>query len=400
MSEESTVSRNLFEAHKICVLIPTYNNSGTLQKVIEDVLAYTRDVIVVNDGSTDETATILQKYPQLKIVNHFKNSGKGVALRSGFKKAYADGFAYAITMDSDGQHFAKDLPAFIQKLEATGPALIIGARNMNQASVPGKSSFGNKFSNFWFYFETGIKIPDTQSGYRLYPLLLLNDLIFFTRKFEFEIEVIVRAAWKGIKVDTVPVSVFYAPSEERVTHFRPFRDFTRISILNTVLVIITLFYIKPRNLVKAIFDRTTYLKLKKELFNRDETPSVTAISVAFGIFMGIAPVWGFQLLIAITVAIALRLNKALVILSANISIPPMIPVIIFFSYEMGSVWVGNTSSPLKLNNSITLESIHINFIQYLYGSITLAFLAALISGLLVYAGMHLYKRKKICLSHE
>lgn len=400
MSEESTVSRNLFEAHKICVLIPTYNNSGTLQTVIEDVLAYTRDIIVVNDGSTDETATILQKYPQLKIVNHIKNSGKGVALRSGFKKAYADGFAYAITMDSDGQHFAKDLPAFIQKLETTGPALIIGARNMNQASVPGKSSFGNKFSNFWFYFETGIKIPDTQSGYRLYPLLLLNDLIFFTRKFEFEIEVIVRAAWKGIKVDTVPVSVFYAPSEERVTHFRPFRDFTRISLLNTVLVIITLLYIKPRNLVRAIFDRTTYSKLKQELFNRDETPSVTAISVAFGIFMGIAPVWGFQLLIAITVAIALRLNKALVILSANISIPPMIPVIIFFSYEMGSVWVGNTSSPLKLNNSITLESIHINFIQYLYGSITLAFLAALISGLLVYAGMHLYKRKKICLSHE
>ncbi len=400
MSEESTGYRNLFKAHKICVLIPTFNNAGTLQKVIEDVLAYTSNVIVVNDGSTDSTVSILQNFPLLKVIALPKNSGKGFALRTGFKKAYAEGFDYAITMDSDGQHFAKDLPAFISKLENSGPSLIIGARNMNQESVPGKSSFGNKFSNFWFFFETGIKAPDTQSGYRLYPLLLMKDMHFLTRKFEFEIEVIVRAAWEGIKITSVPVSVFYAPSGERVTHFRPFTDFTRISILNTILVIITLFYIKPRNFIRAIFNKSTYSKLKQELFNRDEPVSVTALSVAFGIFMGIAPVWGFQLLIAITVAIALRLNKALVILSANISIPPMIPVIIFLSYEMGAVWVGKNSSPIFLDNSITVDTIHINFIQYLYGSITLGMLAASVSGILVYVVMQLCKKRKISLSHE
>ncbi len=114
---------------------------------------------------------------------------------------------------------------------------------MTQENVPKKSSFGNKFSNFWFWFETGTKLEDTQSGYRLYPLQKIPKN-YFTNKFEFEIEVIVRTAWKGIAVKNIPIQVLYDPTE-RVSHFRPFRDFTRISILNTILVAIAIFYIKP-----------------------------------------------------------------------------------------------------------------------------------------------------------
>jgi hypothetical protein len=131
-------------------------------------------------------------------------------------------------------------------------AIIIGARNMDQASVPGKSSFGNKFSNFWFWVETGIRRNDTQSGYRLYPVKSLNGMQFFTKKYEFEIEVIVRAAWNGIEVLEVPVKVFYPEKEKRISHFRPFRDFSRISVLNTVLVTLAFLYIKPRDLFRSI----------------------------------------------------------------------------------------------------------------------------------------------------
>ena len=193
MSELVSSYRDKFKIHKICVLIPTYNNAATLQKVIDDVLEYTNDIIVVNDGSTDNTATILSNYTQLKLVSYADNVGKGWALRSGFKFAVEQGYQYAITIDSDGQHFPKDLPAFIDKLESMGPALIIGARNMNQTSIPGKSSFGHKFSNFWFLVETGIKAPDTQSGYRLYPVGLMTGMNFFTRKFEFE-----KAGWQFV----------------------------------------------------------------------------------------------------------------------------------------------------------------------------------------------------------
>ncbi len=179
-----------FTAAKCCVLIPTYNNAATLQKVIEDVSRFTRDIIVVNDGSTDRTEEIIRSIEGLQVVSYMPNRGKGMALRKGFAFAHSRGYQYAITIDSDGQHFPSDLPRFLEKRKQEPNAIIIGARNMNQASVPGKSSFGNRFSNFWFKLETGIDAPDTQSGFRLYPLEPLSQMKFYTRKYEFEIEVI------------------------------------------------------------------------------------------------------------------------------------------------------------------------------------------------------------------
>ncbi|MCD9014559.1 glycosyltransferase family 2 protein [Parachryseolinea silvisoli] len=247
-----------FEQRNVCVLIPTYNNAVPLASVLHDVLQYTRHVVVVNDGATDGTREMLaERYPQVALVDYTQNRGKGYALRQGFAKAVALGYDYAITIDSDGQHYADDLPVFLEKLKTSPNAIIIGARNMDQASVPGKSSFGNKFSNFWYKFETGLTMRDTQSGYRLYPVKALRDFTFFTRKYEFEIEVLVRAAWAGIEVTEVPVKVFYPEKEKRITHFRPFRDFSRISVLNTVLVTITLLYIKPRDLFRGLKKKTS-----------------------------------------------------------------------------------------------------------------------------------------------
>lgn len=240
----------LFRQRKICVLIPTYNNAGTLAAVVRDVMRYTDQIIVVNDGSTDETSKIIESLPVISVKLQ-QNTGKGYALRRGFAKAVECGFEYAITIDSDGQHFADDLPAFLDALEHNRKAIIIGARNMDQAGVPGKSSFGNRFSNFWFWVETGHRMSDTQSGYRLYPVDALRGMVFFTRKYEFEIEVLVRAAWKGIGITEVPVKVFYAEKEKRVSHFRPVRDFTRISILNTFLVLAAFLYIKPRDFFRS-----------------------------------------------------------------------------------------------------------------------------------------------------
>src|ERR1700751_2359454 len=217
-------------------------------------------------------------------------------MREGFRLAYDLGYDYAITIDSDGQHFAKDLPSFLSKLKSYGSAIIIGARNMQQDSVPRKSNFGHKFSNFSFWVETGIKLPDTQSGYRLYPLKSLRQIHFFTKKYEFEIEVMVRAAWKGIPIHSIPVNVYYPPKAERISHFRPFKDFTRISILNTVLVFLSFFYIWPRNFFRKHFMNKNGEEIIYDLLlNPSQSDLVIAISVGFGIFMGILPIWGFQL---------------------------------------------------------------------------------------------------------
>ena len=384
-----------FIDHKICVLIPTYNNEQTLKSVIDSVLNYTSNVIVVNDGSTDTTSQILSGYKNIKVIGYTQNQGKGFALRTGFKEAVNSGYDYAITIDSDGQHFAKDLPAFIHKLEEVGPCLIIGARNMNQESVPTKSSFGNKFSTFWFWAETFKKVPDTQSGYRLYPVALMKNMKFFTRKFEFEIESIVRASWKGILVTSVPVSVFYAPKEIRVTHFRPLKDFIRISILNTVLVLIATLYIHPRNFILPWFKKSTYQQIKHEVLHSNTSNIITSLSVAFGIFMGIVPLWGFQLLIGIAVAVYFRLNKLLFILFAHISIPPMIPLIIYLSFKIGAVWMGSRASYVLFSRNISLETIKINVIQYTLGAITFAVIGAVVAGLTTYLILLTYKKSRL-----
>lgn len=235
-----------------CVLVPTYNNEQSLRAVLEDILTYTSNIIVVNDGSTDSTAKILEDFSHLTLVQYSPNKGKGYALRQGFKKAEELGFSHVISLDSDGQHKASDLPAFFEVVQQEPDSLFIGSRNMKQTNVPGSSNFGNNFSNFWFKFETGIDAPDTQSGYRAYPIHLFKGVNFLTTKYEFEIEVLVRAAWKDIPIKSIPIDVFYPPEEERVTHFRKIPDFTRISILNTVLVTMAIFYFKPRNFLRSL----------------------------------------------------------------------------------------------------------------------------------------------------
>ena len=380
---------------KACVIIPTYNNAATLATVIEDVAQYSNHIIVVNDGSTDSTVDIVKQYPVVQFINYTPNVGKGWALRKAFRYAIDKGYKYAISIDSDGQHFAKDLPAFIIKLEEEPNAVIIGARNMGQASVPGGSSFGNKFSNFWFKVETGITSPDTQSGFRLYPLEPLKKMRFITRKYEFEIEVLVRLAWKGVKVISVPVTVYYAPKEERISHFRPYKDFFRISVLNTILVLISFLYIKPRDFIRTLFSKKRMKKLLDEhLYNPHHSPQLKAISVAFGIFMGIVPIWGFQLAVAIFLAILCKLNKPLVIIAANISIPPMIPVIIFLSYKVGALWMGANAMQIDFSNDITIQSIKKNLVQYIAGSVTLAVVAALVFGLVTFVFLKLIGKKQ------
>lgn len=382
------------EPNKICVIIPTYNNHKTLKRVLDSVLQYTPNVIVVNDGSTDSTAQILENYPNLVQIHHSKNSGKGMALRNGFKKALALDYDYAITIDSDGQHFASDIPSFHESLQKDGEALLIGSRNMTQENVPKKSSFGNKFSNFWFWFETGNKLEDTQSGFRLYPLRSIPSR-FFTNKFEFEIEVIVRSAWKDIPVRNIPVQVLYDP-QERVSHFRPFKDFTRISILNTVLVTIALLYIKPRDFFRKMKKKGLKKFFLENILESNDSNARKAFSMALGVFIGICPFWGFQTILVLFLAVLLKLNKAIAFTFSNISFPPLIPFVIYGSLKIGSYFV-TTDKPLVLNTDMTFVDIQKNIAQYVVGSFVLATFMAVLFGLVGYLLLTLagsFKNKK------
>ncbi len=372
---------DFIEDQKICVIISTYNNAKTLKRIIEDVLHYTENVIVVNDGSTEEISQILSGFDCIEIISYDRNMGKGYALRKGFEKAIAKGYKYAITIDADGQHFAEDIPLFVEKLNMHPEAVIIGARNMNKEGVPGTSSFGNKFSNFWFWVETGKRLPDTQSGFRLYPLDCIKTKKWFTKKFEFEIEVLVRLSWSGIEVTHIPVQIHYAPKETRVSHFRPFIDFTRISILNTILVVIAFLYIKPRDFFRAAFSKSIKQHFKDQVSNPEFSNTRLALSIGFGVFMGIVPLWGYQMITAAFLAYLLKLNKVIVVVSSNISIPPMIPPILFLSVKTGELLTG-THTGINFHSEITFETIKSLIIVYLIGSFAFAAMMFVLSSFL------------------
>ncbi|UTN05363.1 DUF2062 domain-containing protein [Flavobacterium bizetiae] len=373
--------QQLLDSINFCVIVPTYNNHKTLKKVLDSILDFTSNIIIVNDGSTDTTNEILKQYSELTQIHHPRNIGKGRALRNGFRKAIEMHFEYAITIDSDGQHFASDIPNFIEEIQKEPDSLLIGSRNMTQENVPKKSSFGNKFSNFWFKFETGIVLEDTQSGFRLYPLKLIPKQ-FYTNKFEFEIEVIVRSAWKGIVVKNIPIQILYDPAE-RVSHFRPFKDFTRISILNTVLVLNALLYIKPRDFFRRAKKKGFKKFFLEDILESSDSNFKKSAAIALGIFIGISPFWGFQTVLLFTFAALFRLNKVIAYLASNVSFPPFIPFVIYGSLKMGSYFVSN-DAPLILDSSVTLDDIQKNATQYIVGSLILASVLALTFGLISY----------------
>lgn len=377
-----------------CVVIPTYNNEKTLEKVIHDVLQITRHVIAVNDGSTDNTPAILNRFPSVKTISYSVNKGKGYALRLGLHKAKQEGFTHAVTLDSDGQHYASDIELFLRKAEEYPDALIVGSRTLPQEKLRRGSGFANKFSNFWFKFITDVELSDTQSGFRLYPLASIGNIRFFTRKYEFELEVLIKAAWRNIQLISIPVRVFYPAREDRISHFRPFRDFLRISLLNTVCVIVALLYVKPFSFLHYLKKESVRGFLRKHVLQTRDSVAKTTLSVMFGIFMGIAPIWGYQLITAIAMAYLLRLNKVIVVVAANISIPPLIPLILYVSYMTGG-YVLSMDKNMTFSHEIGYNWIRNNLFQYIIGSLVFAVIAAVFFGLLTYTLLRVFRRRPV-----
>jgi len=385
--------KDRLKALGVVVVIPTYNNHATLLGVIDDVACYSNDIIVVNDGSTDGTADILADKQGITLISYTENRGKGHALKVGLRKAAELGYRYAITIDSDGQHYPDDIPSFIDQIEKTPDALIVGARNLTADNMPGKNTFANKFSNFWFKVETGITMQDTQSGYRLYPLNKIAGMKFFTPRYEFELEIIVRCAWKRIPVINIPVKVFYPSVEERVSHFRPLRDFTRISILNTFLVTIALLYYYPISFFRALTKENIKRFTRDHITHSKESNLKITFSVGIGIFFGIVPLWGWQMISAGITAHLLRLNKVIAVAVSNISIPPMIPFILYGSMAMGGLAL-NKPTLLPLS-SINIESISGCMFQYIVGSILLAVVASVIFSSITFIMLNFFRRNPL-----
>lgn len=224
---------------KICVVIPVYNHCLTIGRVVRSARTFL-PVIVVNDGSTDDTARILSSENGVDVLTLPGNQGKGAALRAGFAEAERLGFTHAITIDADGQHAPDELPLFIAASRRQPEALIVGVRDLIKENAPRGRRITNDISSFWFRVETGIRLSDTQCGFRCYPLDSINRLRSETERYAYELEIMVKAAWAGVPIVAQPVSADYAAATSRMSHFDPWRDLLRISHLHSRLSIQTL----------------------------------------------------------------------------------------------------------------------------------------------------------------
>lgn len=219
----------------IVVVIPTYNNPTTIKDVAEDALKHGYKTIVVDDGSDIKIEDIIEiKNDNLTILRHDVNKGKGAAIVTGAKEAKKRGYKYFASIDGDGQHLASEIEKLLKACDGEDQ-IIIGARNFGIDNVPNGSKFGRWFSNFWACWDTEQEIKDSLSGFRLYPISIL-DLKIQTSKYDWEMEVLVKHGWKGRKIKETIIECYYPTPEERVSHFKKFWDTAAIVMVHIRLL--------------------------------------------------------------------------------------------------------------------------------------------------------------------
>lgn len=212
-------------ADNAAVIVPVYNHGASVAAVVRKVLSLGLPVIVVDDGSTDDTYENIRSIPGIRLLRHDQNMGKGAALITGMTAA-PDGCRWAVTIDADGQHDPADIPRLLTAAAENPGTVVIGNRT-GMAAAPWTSRFGRKFSNFWLRMSGAPPLADSQSGFRIYPLPGVLHLGVKARRYQYELEVLAKAAWRGIGIVEAPVSVTYLPPGRRISHFRPWRDFFR-----------------------------------------------------------------------------------------------------------------------------------------------------------------------------
>ena len=218
----------------IVVVVPTYNNPQSIEKVAQDVLSHGYTLVIVDDGSSTPVSSLLHAQDKLSILRHGVNQGKGAAIMTGAREAQKRGCDYFVSLDGDGQHLASQIEKICDACDGADQ-IIIGARNFEINHVPNGSKFGRWFSNFWACWDTEQSITDSLSGFRLYPTSIL-DLIIKTKRFDWEMEVLVKHAWKGRLIKEVSIECYYPTPEERVSHFKKFWDTAAIVMVHVKLL--------------------------------------------------------------------------------------------------------------------------------------------------------------------
>lgn len=213
------------------ILIPAFNAEDTLRDVLHSIEPFSRNVLVVNDGSEDKTADIARSCSWVRLCEHEHNKGKGAALATGMTLAQELGYKTVITMDADGQHRPEEIPQFLEAYQETGAHIIVGSRFQNNSaskgSVPLVRLIANRLSSSLLSWRLGTRVTDGQSGFRLYDLAVVPLFSGLSPGFVWETQILVRAARNKLTINTIPITCYY-PDGTKSSHYRSIRDSVEI----------------------------------------------------------------------------------------------------------------------------------------------------------------------------
>ena len=311
---------------KFLIIIPHYNHPATLRQVCKQALAQKWPVLVADDGSDHSPEALLAGLP-VTLLRYTKNRGKGAVILDAAEWAYEHGFTHIITLDADGQHDPSDCQKLVRLSEKYPRALVIGVRKFDK-SVPASSRFGRKFGGFWVHFQTGKPIRDIQSGYRCYPVEILRAVQTWTRRYTFEVEIVVRARWAGFDVRETKVSVKYP--ETRISHFGKFKDNWRLTLLNTYLTMRSMLPLPHRQFVAhdgRTLTKKGYWQALLEHLRTKGNITKNACAAAWGVFCGSLAFIGVRQVMLFFGAGWWNLNRIVVVSFEKLCIGPFIPAL-------------------------------------------------------------------------
>ena len=211
----------------MAAIIPAYEAGRTIGTVVADARGHCARIVVVDDGSNDDTAARAAS-AGAEVLRHAVNAGKGAAIVTGLKALARDGVGRGLTLDADGQHLGSEIPALLAASDAAPRAIVVGVRKKEGHPIRFINRLGNWVADRALRLVAGRPIPDTQSGFRVYPVAATLELGVQSTRYDFETEVLLRAARRGVDLVGVPVAVYYPPVAERVSHYRPAKDTLRI----------------------------------------------------------------------------------------------------------------------------------------------------------------------------
>ena len=316
---------------KVIIVIPVYNHSQKLREVVLKAFEVNDRVMVIDDGSTDGGIDALAGL-DVQIIRHPHNMGKGAAIMTAAKACRNLEVTHMVTIDADGQHDPYEIRKFFPRIRSEPLSIIVGKRNFKTENIPGLTKFGRRFSNFWLRVQTGQALGDTQSGFRCYPLMVLENLKLREKRFAFEVEVLVKAAWAGIQLQEIDIEVFYPPAEKRISHFQVFRDNWQISLLNTKLTLMSLFPVPRRQILSPDKndERITLrhpIRSIKILLGQKVSPARLAVAGGLGILLGTLPLIGVHTISILFAAGFFRLNRLVALSTSQLCMPPLVPAL-------------------------------------------------------------------------